>query len=197
MSNITNISAQTEKRLSNEIKDLTKNKIDFIQAVQDDTNRFIFYFRLKGDSSSHYKDGYYLGKILLPPDYPISPGDFMLLTPNGRFTPDNKICLTNTGYHKESSSPVWTIKNVLIGLYSIWLDDKEHGISHIKDTPANRRMYGKESMKYNLKHYPEIIRKFDQFINDDGSVMSEEQQKQAIIPKKKIKLTIKLRINLK
>jgi ubiquitin-conjugating enzyme E2 J2 len=185
MSNITNISAQTEKRLSNEIKDLIKNKIDFIQAVQDETNRFIFYFLLKGDSTSDYKDGYYLGKILLPNDYPTKPGDFMILTPNGRFTPDSKICLTNTGYHAESWTPLWTISNVLKGIASIWLDDNEHGISHIKDTPMNRKKYAKESMAYNMKYYPEITVKFDQFISEDGTVLSEEKQKIALLPKKK------------
>jgi ubiquitin-conjugating enzyme E2 J2 len=187
MTDIVKISPQTEKRLKGEVKDLLKNKIDIVQAIQDETNRLIFYFLLKGDPASDYRGGYYMGKILLPADYPQNPGDFIMLTPNGRFMIDNKICLTNTGYHKESWNPLWGIRNVLLGIYSIWMDDKEHGISHIFDSPEKRRKYAGESMAFNLSKYPNIITKFDQFINEDGTVKTEEQQKEALLVKKKNK----------
>jgi ubiquitin-conjugating enzyme E2 J2 len=184
MSNIVNISPQTEKRLHNELKDLKKNKTDFIQAVQDETNKLIFYFCLKGDPSSDYKGGYYIGKIILPPDYPNNPGDFMMLTPNGRFTIDSKICLSNTGYHKDTWNPLWSIRNILVGIYSIWMDDKENGISHIHESPAKRKVYAKESIEFNLKYYKNIITRFDQFIKEDGTVMTEDEQKEALVYKK-------------
>jgi ubiquitin-conjugating enzyme E2 J2 len=187
MSNIVNISPQTEKRLHNELKDLKKNKTDFIQAVQDETNKLIFYFCLKGDPTSDYKGGYYIGKIILPSDYPNNPGDFMMLTPNGRFTIDSKICLSNTGYHKDTWNPLWSIRNILLGIYSIWMDDKENGISHIHESPAKRKGYAKESMEFNLKHYKNIITRFDQFIKEDGTIMTEEEQKEALVYKKEKK----------
>lgn len=187
MSNTVNISPLTEKRLHNELKDLKKNKTDFIQAIHDETNKLIFYFMLKGDPTSDYKDGYYIGKIILPTDYPNNPGDFMMLTPNGRFTTEHKICLSNTGYHRESWNPLWSIRNILLGIYSIWMDDKENGISHIHESPAKRKAYAKNSMNFNLKHYTEITTQFDQFIKEDGSVKNEEEQKEALVHKKKDK----------
>jgi ubiquitin-protein ligase len=187
MTDIMKLSPITEKRLHNEMKDLNKNKMEFIQGIQDENNKLIFYFLLKGDKDSSYKDGYYIGKILLPQDYPAKPGDFIMLTPNGRFEIDKKICLSNTGYHLESSSPIWSIRNVLIGIYSIWMDDKENGISHIKQTPTQRKEHAKKSVEFNNEKYRDIFLRFNQFVNENGEILSEEEQKIALESKKKKK----------
>jgi ubiquitin-conjugating enzyme E2 J2 len=161
----------TEKRLRNELKDLKKNKIDVAQAIQDETNKFIFYFLLKGDPGSDYDGGIYLGKILLPDTYPSKPGDFMMLTPNGRFTINSKICLTNSGYHSDTWTPIWSIRNMILGFVSIFNSDVEHGISHIKDSPHARRNFAANSISYNMTHYKDIFTKFDQFVNSDGTLI--------------------------
>ena len=173
----------TEKRLRGELRDLQKNKLDFAQAFQDETDKFIFYFLLKGDYDSDYAGGYYIGKIMLPKNYPENPADFMMLTPSGRFEPDKKICLTNSGYHKESWTPTWTIRNMMIGFYSVFIDDTTHGISHIKDTPTNRKIMASQSIDYNLKYYFDIFTKFDQFVDIHGSVKNLTD-----ISKEKVKL---------
>ena len=62
-----------------------------------------------------------------------------MLTPSGRFDINKKICLTNSGYHKETWSPMWNLKNMVIAFVSIFSDDNTSGISHIRDTPQNRK----------------------------------------------------------
>lgn len=171
-------SAITEKRLINELKDLKKNKLEFAQAIQDETNKFIFYFLLVGDKedpkskekTGHYEGGYYIGKIMLPSNYPEKPGDFMMLTPNGRFEIQKKICLTNSGYHSESWTPIWSIRNMILGFASIFYVDLDTGISHIKKSKAERREMAKQSIKYNMDNYKDIFVRFDQFINEDGTI---------------------------
>jgi ubiquitin-protein ligase len=168
----------TEKRLRNELKDLKKNKLDFAQAIQDETNKFIFYFLLVGDkedpknkeTTGHYACGYYIGKIMLPPTYPDKPGDFMMLTPNGRFAVNSKICLTNSGYHSESWSPIWSIRNMILGFASIFYVDLDKGISHIKMTKSERLKMASESIDWNKTNQRDIFNKFDQFINEDCTV---------------------------
>jgi len=182
------ISRVTEKRLRNELKDLKKNKLEFAQAVQDESDNFLFYFLLRGDDDSDYKGGYYIGKIMLPHSFPENPGDFMMLTPNGRFTPDAKICLTNSAYHKENWTPSWTIKSMLIGFLSVFLSDAEHGISHIKESPAVRRKYAQKSVEFNLTKYNKIFKQFDQFVNPDGSLKSGDEIKQCIKDSEKPKI---------
>lgn len=187
MTDIIKLSPITEKRLHNELKDLNKNKMEFIQGIQDENNKLVFYFLLKGDKGSSYDGGYYIGKILLPQDYPVKPGDFLMLTPNGRFDIDKKICLSNTGYHLDSSSPIWSIRNVLLGIYSIWMDDKESGISHIKQTSQQRKEHAKKSIEYNKTKYMNIFVNFSQFVNENGEILSESEQKIAFETKKKKK----------
>jgi ubiquitin-protein ligase len=176
MSNIIKISPLTEKRLRNEVKDLVKNKNEFIQGIQDDKNIFIFYFLLKGSKTTCYEDGYYLGKILLPQDYPNSPGDFIMLTPNGRFDINNKICLSNTGYHANMWNPLWSIRNILLGIYSIWLDDKEKGLSHINESQEKRKIHAKNSVNFNMQNYKDIFLNFNQFVKFDGSINNDDER---------------------
>lgn len=170
-----------EKRLRNEVKDLKKHKLEFAQAIQDETNKFIFYFLLVGDKedpkskakTGHYEGGYYLGKIMLPPNYPEKPGDFMMLTPNGRFEIGKKICLTNSGYHTESWTPAWSIRNMLLGFASIFYVDLDTGISHIKMDKLQRQELAKNSIKFNIDQYKDIFVKFDQFIEENGNVKQQ------------------------
>jgi ubiquitin-protein ligase len=135
--NLTPSEILTIKRIKGEIKNLEKDRESYYQVVYDeahipkpasgDNYKYLFYFLLRGASDSVYKGGYYIGKITLPADYPTSPGNFYMLTPSGRFNINTKICLTNSSYHKDTWTPMWSIKNMVIGFVS----DNTSGISHI------------------------------------------------------------------
>lgn len=189
----------TQKRLINEMKELKKERMDFAQIIQDQTNFFTFYCLLKGDEQTDYKNGYYIIKILLPEDYPANPGDMIVLTPNGRFIPNDKICLTITGYHPEHwAAAAWNLKTIVTAFQSIFITDSDVGLAHIRDSPSNRRKYAKESISFNLENYHDIFLQFDQFVKSDGSVYTNEErediekeikhQKQIKLEKKKEKL---------
>jgi ubiquitin-conjugating enzyme E2 J2 len=166
----------TIKRLAGEHKDLEKNRMSFCQAKQDDKNKLVFHVLLRGDDDSDYAGGYYLGKIVLPPEYPRKAGDFYMLTPNGRFLTNRKICLTNSSYHPESHSAGWSVRSMLVGLYSIFIVDTDTGISHIKETPTVRKANAKASIDYNWTHYPDIFKKFDQFVKEDGTMRTDAKE---------------------
>jgi ubiquitin-conjugating enzyme E2 J2 len=189
--------AITIRRLKGEIKKLNKNRESYYQVVQDKVDPLLFYFLLRGDESSDYKGGYYIGKITLPETYPLNPGDIYMLTPSGRFKVDSKICLTNSGYHKDMWSPMWNIQNMVIGFTSVFLSDDTKGISHIRETPELRIQKAQNSINYNMAHNREIFMMFDQFVNPDGTVKSSEEVDKYICDlqlqrkqKKRIKNTI-------
>lgn len=165
----------TEKRLNGELKNLEKNREEYYQVIQDTNDKLRFYFWLRGDVNSSYKGGNYIGKIELPEDYPVNPGNFYMLTPSGRFNINSKICLTNSGYHKESWSPTWNIKNMVIGFVSVFLDDGTNGISHIKESHQQRVQKAKDSFEYNITNHKNITMKFDQFIKPDGTLKTDEE----------------------
>ena len=173
---MTTITRLCQKRMIGDIKLLKKEPLELIDAIPDEKNILIWYFCIKGPDFSQYKDGYYFGQILHSPEYPLKPPDFKMLTPNGRFLINNKICLSNTGYHSNEWSACWNIKSILTGFVSIMLDDVDHGISHIRRSEEERRMNAQDSVEYNKKNHMDIVNRFPRFFDENGDPRSDEEQ---------------------
>ena len=101
-----NISKLTLKRLKGDFRLLKKDPHELFEACPDEQNILLWYFLVKGPDFSDFKGGYYIGKIMHQSEYPLKPPDFMMLTPNGRFMEDRKICLSNSGYHSNEWSAI-------------------------------------------------------------------------------------------
>jgi ubiquitin-conjugating enzyme E2 J1 len=98
-----------------EARELKEATADFAAFPLDD-NIFEWHFTLRGPPGTEFERGYYHGRILLPVEYPFRPPDVMILTPNGRFELNKKICLTFTGFHEEMWQPAWGVRTALIGV---------------------------------------------------------------------------------
>lgn len=150
-----------KKRFNNEKKLLENAPLGYITAYPKEDNPLIWYILVVGQKGSHYEGGHFIGEIHHSPKYPAEPPDYIMRTPNGRYEIDKKICLSNSGYHKGEWSSTWNIHTILIAFYSIWLDDKEHGISHITRSKEERLKYARESIDFNMKKYGGIYTKFN------------------------------------
>jgi ubiquitin-protein ligase len=164
------------KRLQGDIKILNKDPIEDIDAFTEESNLLVWYFLIRGPDFSEYNNGYYIGKIIHSPEYPLKAPSFMMLTPNGRFEINNNICLTNSGYHQGEWSAMWNIKTILIGFMSIMLDDSTDGISHIKMTHVERCNLAYKSHEFNTKTYPDIYKKFKRFIDSNMNIIPKKIQ---------------------
>ena len=158
----------TMKRLQNELKLLEREPMEYIDTHPDENNMFIWYFLVRGPEKSDYEGGSYIGKIMLSPGYPNTPVDFMMLTPNGRFEIDKKICLTNSGYHADQWTPIWNMRVILLAFMSIMLADDTTGISHIKRSSTERKQLASNSYGYNIQKYEYIFRNFKRFIDNSN-----------------------------
>jgi ubiquitin-protein ligase len=178
------------KRMKGELKNLLENRTDFVQAIPDVDDITTFYFLLK-PSDYPYKGGLYIGKIKVPLNYPATAPSFYMLTPSGRFTINQEICLTNSRFHPEATTSAWNINSMSVAFISIFINDDTNGISHILDSAINREKYATQSYEYNMIHYKDIFTKFDTFINEDFTVKSDEDIKSFLsdfeIQKKKSK----------
>ena len=150
-----------KKRFHNEELMMKTEPLGYATAYSDKENPLIWYALFKGQKGSDYLGGEYILKIHHSPKYPAEPPSYYMLTPSGRFDVDKEICLTNSRYHKGEWTSTWNIKTILIAFYSIFLDDIEHGISHIKDTKENRVRMAIESIDYNKKNRKEIYENFN------------------------------------
>lgn len=104
------------KRILSEARELSEDQSDLYTAAPLEDNIFEWHFTLRGPANTEFADGLYHGRILLPAEYPMRPPNLMLLTPNGRWELNKKICLTFTGFHEEMWQPAWGIRTALLGL---------------------------------------------------------------------------------
>lgn len=165
-----------QKRFTNEKTLLAKEPLHYTTAYPDKDNSLIWYCLIIGQKGTPYYGGHYVYKVVHSPKYPAEPPDYYFLTPSGRYEVDKKICLTNSSYHKGEWSSTWNIKTILISFYSIFLDEKEHGISHRHDSPEICKDFAKKSIDYNKKYHGEIYNKFDfTYLSDDVPVVNKSK----------------------
>jgi ubiquitin-protein ligase len=156
------------KRINNDYIDYMKANSEgelTFDVYPNPNNILEIYFVLFGLEETPYENGLYLGKIVHSPEYPIKAPDYYMLTPNGRFEINKKICLTTSGFHQTDwVSGAWNLVTLLKGFHNIWhsdiIEDKT-GISHISKTPATQiKKLAKESLEFNIKNFSDIFSKF-------------------------------------
>jgi len=165
------------KRIIKEIREAykqnaSKDKIFLLGPDPDDETLTNWYALLFG-LDSPFKHGQYLVHIKLTRDWPNKAPVIEVLTPNGKFEPDKKICIAGiTHFHEETNNISQTLIGAITGLISIIYQDSDtlaSGIGFIKNTnPKTQKKLAKESRNYNLEKNKKIIlRTFEKYLNPD------------------------------
>jgi ubiquitin-conjugating enzyme E2 J2 len=108
-------SAMATKRLRKEFLALQKNPEANIEAVPLEKNILEWHYVIRGIGV--YEGGYYHGKLVFPPEYPMKPPAVYMLTESGRFQTHKRLCLSMSDYHPETWNPMWSVSSILAGLY--------------------------------------------------------------------------------
>lgn len=111
-----NLKNPAVKRILQELKEMQTNPSDDFMSLPLEDNIFEWQFAIRGPGDSEFEGGIYHGRIQLPVEYPLRPPAFMLLTPNGRFETQTKICLSISNYHPEHWQPSWSVRTALVAL---------------------------------------------------------------------------------
>lgn len=165
-----------EKRIKKEIKKYSDQnfKFDNVYLRPNYENLNEWFFIIHG-LDTPYSNGYYMGKILLPSQYPFKPADFEFITPNGRFELNKKICTSFSGFHPESHSAVWNISSMMQGIVSFMNDVEDKGIGciqirNIEEGIENKKKLANLSKEWNLNN--EIFKSvFADFIKENDIVI--------------------------
>ena len=139
---------------------LNRIKKEYIAIQKDDTitnliiepnpkDFYEWHFVIYDLKDCPYEGGYYHGKLILPPEYPVKPPGIMMLTPNGRFKTNTRICLSMSDFHPETWSPSWSISKVLIGLVS-FMTTEELTTGCERKSDEERRKLAAQSLAYNM-----------------------------------------------
>ncbi|KAF8559506.1 UBC-like protein [Imleria badia] len=104
------------KRIMQEARELANDPCTDYHAAPLEDDIFEWHCTIRGPSGTEFEGGIYHFRILLPAEYPFRPPSLMILTPNGRFELNSKICISFTNYHEEEWQPAWGVRTAILGL---------------------------------------------------------------------------------
>ena len=73
-----------------------------------------------------------------------------MITPNGRFECNTRLCLSISDYHPELWKPAWSVSSVLVGLVSFMMENSSTLGSKTTSDDVKRQL-ALQSGSYNLK----------------------------------------------
>ncbi|XP_066250258.1 ubiquitin-conjugating enzyme E2 J1-like [Euwallacea similis] len=160
------------KRLMREAKELANPTEEYYACPLDD-NLFEWHFTVRGPPETEFEGGYYHGRILLPPQYPMQPPNIILLTPNGRFEVNKKICLSISGYHPETWQPSWSIRTALLALIAFMPTKGVGTIGSLDYTSEERQVLARKSKNWECSTCGKISEKL--ISADNAPTLTQEE----------------------
>jgi ubiquitin-conjugating enzyme E2 J2 len=79
------------------------------------------------------------------------PPGIEMVTPNGRFEINKRICMSMSDYHPESWNTTWNVQTIIIGLVS-FMCTSERITGCSLTTDAQKKLFAKNSLDHNLKN---------------------------------------------
>ena len=148
-------------RITKEYKSIVANPIPNVEVVYHKNDNLCWYCRIYDLGEAEHQYGEYIFNIKLSKKYPFEPPDFYILTPNARFSINTKICFSNSKFHKEEWSPIWTLKTLIMGFLSLFLEKETVGIGHLKPISLlEKQELALASKTFNQTHLSEIMHLF-------------------------------------
>lgn len=151
-----------QRRVAKEYTNLKADPLPNVKIGCDECDPLNWYCLVHSLDEDVYRGGEYIVNIKLSPRYPFEAPDFLMLTPNGRFDISKKLCFSNSSYHqKDSWSPMWTMRFIILGFVSFFLEKTSSGIGHIETTDDVKRSLAAQSTAYNGIQCAHVMRLFE------------------------------------
>lgn len=143
-----NRSSPTVKRILKEAQELRTAADPSLYAAPLESDIFEWHFTIRGPPSTPYEKGFYHGRIVLPPTYPLRPPSFRFLTPSGRFETNREICLSISGHHEETWQPAWGIRTALSALRAFMEADAKGQVGGLEMSKTERERLANASASW-------------------------------------------------
>lgn len=155
---------------------MQENPSDEFMALPLEDNIFEWQFAVKGPSDTEFEGGIYHGRIQLPAEYPFKPPSFMLLTPNGRFETQTKICLSISNYHPEHWQPSWSVRTALVALIAFMPTDPGGALGSLDFSKEERRalaIKSREAPRFGTSERQMIIDEIHQYMLSKSPIIPQ------------------------
>eukprot|EP01028_Stygiella_incarcerata_P009206 TRINITY_DN432_c0_g1_i3.p1 TRINITY_DN432_c0_g1~~TRINITY_DN432_c0_g1_i3.p1 ORF type:complete len:250 (+),score=46.23 TRINITY_DN432_c0_g1_i3:100-849(+) len=136
------------RRIQRELKEITESPVPDFEAHPLEDNLFEWHFTFRGQEDSDFRGGLYHGRIQFPAEYPMKPPSFFMVTPNGRFEVEQRLCLSNSDFHPESWQPSWSVRTALIALRAYMLERDVGAIGALDFPPDVRKDLARKSVTH-------------------------------------------------
>ncbi|XP_048029559.1 ubiquitin-conjugating enzyme E2 J2-like [Megalobrama amblycephala] len=150
------------QRLKQDYLRIRKDPVPYICAEPLPSNILEWHFVVRGPEKSPYEGGYYHGKLIFPQEFPFKPPSIYMITPNGRFNCNTRLCLSISDFHPDTWNPAWSVSTILTGLLSFMME-KIPTLGSIETSDFTKRQLSAQSLEYNLKDrvfcalFPEVV----------------------------------------
>ncbi|KAM4758464.1 ubiquitin-conjugating enzyme E2 J2 isoform 2-T3 [Cyanocitta cristata] len=169
MSNNSNKRAPTTatQRLKQDYLRIKKDPVPYICAEPLPSNILEWHYVVRGPELTPYEGGYYHGKLIFPREFPFKPPSIYMITPNGRFKCNTRLCLSITDFHPDTWNPAWSVSTILTGLLSFMVE-KGPTLGSIETSEFTKRQLAAQSLAFNLKDkvfcelFPEVVEEIKQ-----------------------------------
>ncbi|XP_067243597.1 ubiquitin-conjugating enzyme E2 J2-like isoform X2 [Chanodichthys erythropterus] len=111
------------QRLKQDYLRIRKDPVPYICAEPLPSNILEWHFVVRGPEKSPYEGGYYHGKLIFPQEFPFKPPSIYMITPNGRFNCNTRLCLSISDFHPDTWNPAWSVSTILTGLLSFMMEN--------------------------------------------------------------------------
>ena len=170
------------RRLTRELKSIQSNPMTNPRVYTSplESNLLEWHYVIEGPTDTPYQDGYYWGKLIFPKQYPLKPPSVMMITPNGRFKTNRRICLSMSDYHPESWNPMWSVTTVIQGLISFMVETAPT-LGSIETTNMQKKKFARHSLESNIKDeqfrklFPELVDKSEEIMMERIKLLGEQR----------------------
>lgn len=177
---MTNQKPTATSRLKQDYMRLKRDPVPYITAEPLPSNILEWHYVIKGPEDSPYHGGYYHGTLLFTKEFPFKPPSIYMVTPNGRFKTNKRLCLSISDFHPDTWNPAWSVATILTGLLSFMLETTPT-LGSCESTTYEKRKYARQSLEFNMKNevFCELFPEVCEEINERLAKIEEHRKQNA------------------
>jgi len=178
------VNSTATARLKQDYMRIMKDPVPYIQAAPVPSNILEWHYIVEGPENSSYEGGLYHGKLVFPREFPFKPPSIYMLTPNGRFMCNTRLCLSISDFHPDTWNPAWSVSTILTGLLSFMME-KSPTLGSIETSQYTKRQLAAQSGGFNLKNktfcelFPEVTERIKTQLQKQAEELKKSTQSMA------------------
>ncbi|XP_041377931.1 ubiquitin-conjugating enzyme E2 J2-like [Gigantopelta aegis] len=138
-------------RLKQDYIRIVKDPVPYVSAIPLPSNILEWHYIVHGPENSPYEGGIFHGKLIFPREFPFKPPSIYMITPNGRFKCNTRLCLSISDFHPDTWNPAWSVSTILTGLLSFMLE-RSPTLGSIETSDYTKRQLAAQSGPFNLQN---------------------------------------------